>query len=291
MSALAQVDRWPVSSVAVAVVGPSGEVLEQRGDTGAPFRLASISKVLTAYALMVAVEEEAIGLDDPAGPAAVRDHGATVAHLLAHTSGLGFDAGDPILSRPGERRIYSNAGIEAAADHLTAATGIEFETYLREAVLEPLGMTGARLKGSPAHAVHAGVDDLVRFAAELFAPRLLAPETVATMASVQFPGLSGVVPGVGRFDPCDWGYGFERNFGRRTASGGPHWAGSLLSARTAGHFGGAGTFFWLDPVAGVACICLTDRPFDAWALEVWPPLGDAVIETHGRASSPIVGTT
>ena len=288
---LAQVDDWPVPTAAVAVVAADGRVLDRHGDTAAVFRLASISKLLAAYALLIAVEEEAIGLDDPAGPPAVRERGATIRHLLAHTSGLGFDAGDPILSRPGERRIYSNAGIEAATEHLAAQTGIPFETYLTEAVFAPLGMHGAKLLGSPAHAVHAGVDDLVRFAAELFAPQLLAPQTLAEAITVQFPGVNGVVPGVGRFDPCDWGYGFERNFARRTASGGPHWAGARVSPRTFGHFGGAGTFFWLDPVAGIACICLTNRPFDAWALEVWPPFSDVVIETFGRPSSVVGGTT
>lgn len=288
---LAQVDDWPVPTAAVAVVAADGRVLDRHGDTAAVFRLASISKLLAAYALLIAVEEEAIGLDDPAGPPAVRERGATIRHLLAHTSGLGFDAGDPILSRPGERRIYSNAGIEAATEHLAAQTGIPFETYLTEAVFAPLGMGGAKLLGSPAHAVHAGVDDLVRFAAELFAPQLLAPQTLAEAITVQFPGVNGVVPGVGRFDPCDWGYGFERNFARRTASGGPHWAGARVSPRTFGHFGGAGTFFWLDPVAGIACICLTNRPFDAWALEVWPPFSDVVIETFGRPSSVVGGTT
>lgn len=291
MSVLAQVDDWPVPTVAVAVVASDGGVVDRHGDTTAAFRLASISKLLAAYAVLIAVEEEAVGLDDPAGPPAVRDQGATIRHLLAHTSGLGFDPGDPILSRPGERRIYSNAGIEAAAEHLATETGIPFETYLHEAVFTPLGMSGAQLLGSPAHAVHAGVDDLVRFAAELFAPKLLAPQTLAEAITVQFPGVNGVVPGVGRFDPCDWGYGFERNFSRRTASGGHHWAGSRVSSGTIGHFGGAGTFFWLDPVAGIACICLTDRPFDAWALELWPPFSDVVIETFGRPSSVVGATT
>jgi CubicO group peptidase (beta-lactamase class C family) len=290
MTPLERIDRWPVPTVAAAVVGPGG-VLDRRGPTDVPFRLASISKLLTAYALLVAVEEEAIGLDDPAGPPALRERGVLVRHLLSHTSGLGFEAGDPIRARPGRRRIYSNAGIETAADHLAGATGIGIETYLAEAVLEPLGMASTSLLGSPAHAVHSTVDDLTAFAGELFAPSLLAPGTLAEAVTVQFPGLTGVVPGVGRFDPCDWGFGFERNFGRTTAVGGSHWAGARVSTSAFGHFGGAGTFLWLDPVAAVACIALTDRPFDAWALEVWPPLCDAVIDTFGQASSDVAANT
>ncbi len=288
-SPLAQVEDWDVSHVAVAVVGADGRVLDSHGPTDQEFRLASISKLLSTYALLIGVEEEAIGLDDPAGPDAVRDRGATVRHLLAHTSGLGFQVGDPILAAPGERRVYSNAGIEAAADHLRAATGIPFATYLHEAVFAPLGMRRACLDGSAAHAVYAGVEDLVAFVRELFAPRLLAGATVGEAIGVQFPGRSGVVPGVGRFEPCDWGFGFERNFGRRTTAHQVHWAGTRVSTQAYGHFGAAGTFFFVDPDAGLACICLTDRPFAAWAMKVWPPLCDAVIETfstHGPSEDP-----
>lgn len=268
------VDDWDVPNVAAAVVRADGTVAATHGDQLHRFRLASISKLLSAYAVMIAVEEEAVSLDDPAGP-----DGATLRHLLAHASGLGFDAGDPtqpVLNR----RVYSNAGIEAAADHLTLHTGIPFAQYLSEAVFAPLGMTSSVLEGSPAHQVFSTVADLVAFVREVFAPALLAPQTVAEMTAVQYPGLTGVVPGVGRFDPCDWGLGFERNFGRPK-----HWAGQSVSTQAFGHFGGAGTFTWWDPAAAVACICLTDRPFDTWALEVWPPLSDAVVRTYGRSAA------
>jgi hypothetical protein len=34
----------------------------------------------------------------------------------------------------------------------------------------------------------------------------------------------------------------------------------------------------VDPEAGVACACLTDRDFGEWALDAWPRLSDAVLE-------------
>ena len=49
------------------------------------------------------------------------------------------------------------------------------------------------------------------------------------------------------------------------------------SPRTFGHFGGAGTFLWVDPDAQAACVCLTDLEFAEWALAAWPPLADAVV--------------
>ncbi len=274
------VDDWPVPHVAAAILGVDGAVLEQRGPLDHRFRLASISKLITAYAVMIAVEEGAVSLADEVGPP-----GATLRHLLAHTSGLGFEATDRARVTPGHRRIYSNHGIEVAAAHVAAESGIAFERYLSEAVFAPLGMTATTLEGSPAHAVHSSVRELSAFVAEVCAPRLLPQQSVAEMIAVQFPGVAGFVPGVKRFDPCDWGLGFERNFGRPG-----HWAGEQVSARAFGHFGGAGTFLWVDPAAQVACICLTDRDFDDWAMQVWPALSTAVVQRPGRGGPAVVAT-
>jgi CubicO group peptidase (beta-lactamase class C family) len=101
----------------------------------------------------------------------------------------------------------------------------------------------------------------------------VAAETLAEATSVVLPGLAGVLPGFGRQDPLDWGLGFELKDGKR-----PHWTGSRNSPRTFGHFGGAGTFLWADPDAGLALACLTDREFDGWAAAAWPPFSDAVLE-------------
>lgn len=274
MTSLHQIDAWPVPSVAAAVVR-RGQEVDSRGDVRQRFRLASISKLLAAYAIMVGVQEEAVTLDDDVGPP-----GATLRHLLAHASGLGFESTDPVRAEPEQRRIYSNYGIELAAAHLAAQTGIPFAAYLSEAVFEPLGMAASALEGSPAHAVYSNVADLTRFAVELHAPRLLEPQTLSEMTSVQYPGLAGFVPGVARFDPCDWGLGFELNFGRSR-----HWAGRSPSRRAFGHFGGAGTFLVADPAVELAVICLTNREFDQWALQVWPPLVDAVLKEHGLVES------
>jgi CubicO group peptidase (beta-lactamase class C family) len=251
----------------VVVVGPDG-VLAAAGSTDVPLRIASVSKLLSSSALLIAVEEGAVELDDAVGPP-----GATLRHLLAHTAGYGFDSDAPVLAPPGARRIYSNRGIEEAAAHLERASGMPFAQYLSEAVLEPLAMAVTDPTGSPAFGIHSTVGDLARFAAELLAPTLMAPQTLADALTVQFPGLRGVVPGVGTFDPCDWGLGFERNFGRDG-----HWAGTAVSPRTGGHFGGSGSFLWVDPDRHLAATCLTGRDFGPWALQVWPPLCDAVVE-------------
>lgn len=257
---------WPCENVSVAVVAADGTVLGEHGDQQRTYRLASVTKLLSAYAVLIAVEEGALEWDQPVGPP-----GATVRHLIAHTSGLAFDT-DRVQARPEARRIYSNTGFAVLGDALTKASGIEFADYLAEAVFAPLGMTGSRLKGSPgAGAVSSGAD-LVRFARELQSPTLVARATLAEATSVAFPGLDGVLPGFGRQSPNDWGLGFEL---RGTKS--PHWTGANSSPATFGHFGQSGTFLWVDPAAGCACVALTDRDFDTWAAEVWPPFTDAVL--------------
>jgi CubicO group peptidase (beta-lactamase class C family) len=262
---LAQIDQWGASTAAAGVVDRAGRQATH-GATTARLRLASVTKPLFAYAVLIAVEERAMSLDEPAGPPS-----STVRHLLAHASGLAFDS-DQVLAPPGTRRIYSNTGFEALGAHLSERTGLSAARYLHEAVLEPLGMASTALEGSPAASAHGTVEDLLRFGAELLAPTLLAPATLAEATTVAFPGLAGVLPGVGRFDPLDWGLGFELRDGKD-----PHWTAPSSSPETFGHFGGSGTFLWVDPRAGRACVALTDREFGPWALEAWPRLSEAVL--------------
>ncbi|WP_285594576.1 serine hydrolase domain-containing protein [Actinomycetospora sp. NBRC 106378] len=266
MESLARVDDWPVEHVAVAVVTGDGTDVASHGPTDRRFRLASVTKPLVAVAALLAVEEEAISLDDPAGP-----EGSTVRHLLAHTSGLAFNE-QKAMAEPGTRRLYSSAGFEVLADHVAASTGIAFPDYLHEAVCEPLGMGSTTLEGSAGHGATSTVDDLVLLARELLAPTLLAPETLAEATSVQFPGLTGVLPGLGYQKPNDWGLGFELRDHKS-----PHWTGTDSSPATFGHFGQSGTFLWVDPDARAACVALTDRDFGDWSKEAWPPFTDAVL--------------
>ena len=266
MQSLALIDDWPVEHAAAGVVGADGTVRDTRGDTARRFPLASVTKPLVAWAALVAVEEEAVSLDRPAGP-----EGATVRHLLAHTSGLAFGEHRSV-AEPGTRRLYSSAGFEVLAATIEDATGIAFPEYLHEALLAPLGMTSTTLDGSPGHGATSSVDDLLRLAAEMQAPTLLDPATVREATTVQFPGLNGTIPGFGHQKPNDWGLGVELRDGKS-----PHWTGSRNAPGTFGHFGQSGTFLWVDPDAGAACVALSDRDFGDWAKSAWPALADAVL--------------
>lgn len=262
--ALGMVDAWGASLAAAAVVDRNG-IVAVHGDTAATMRVASITKLVTAWAALVAVEDGSIALGDPAGPP-----GSTVEHLLSHAGGYDFDS-PAVLHAPGVRRVYSNTGYEVLAAHLEERTGLDTATYLHEAVLQPLGMGASEVREGPAAGMWSSVDDLCRLAGELLSPVLLAPSTAADALRPHFPDLAGVLPGWGRFDPNPWGLGPELRGAKS-----PHWTGATAPPTTFGHFGGSGTMLWVDPEAGMACVAVCDRGFGDWAVEAWPPFSDAV---------------
>jgi CubicO group peptidase (beta-lactamase class C family) len=264
VKALRQIDDWGAEHAA-AVVLRGDDVVDTQGAREHVFRWASVTKLVTALAALIAAEEGVVDLDEPAGPT-----GSTVRHLLAHASGLPFEPGAP-TAEPGRRRIYSNVGFETLAEHVAERAEMPFADYLVAGVLEPLGMQ-AELRGSAAADLYGSLDDLLCFAQELQRPTLVAAETLEEATTVQFAGLAGVLPDFGRFDPLDWGLGFELRDAKD-----PHWTGAHNSPRTFGHFGGSGTFLWVDPDAGVALGALTDHEFGEWAKEAWPQLSDAVL--------------
>ena len=267
MRALRQIDAWPVTVAGAGVVTREGRV-ETHGDVEHVLRLASVSKPVAALALLVAAEEGVVDLDEPAGPP-----GATVRHLLAHASGLPFEGEEPIAP-PGRRRIYSNEAFRVLSAHLEERAEMPFAGYVTEAVCRPLAL-GLDPSGDPGSGMHAALGDVLALGRELLEPSLVAPETLAEMTGVHFPGLAGVLPDHGRFEPLDWGLGVQLNTEPRS------WMGTLTSSAAFGHFGGSGTFLWVDPEAAVACAALTDREFGDWAKEAWPVLSDAVVAELG----------
>jgi CubicO group peptidase (beta-lactamase class C family) len=243
-------------------VGVTGAVDATHGDAARRYGWASVTKLATAVAMLVAAEEGIVDLDEPAGPP-----GSTVRHLLAHASGLPFEHGAPI-ARPGARRVYSNYGFEVAAALVEERAEMTFPEYFRHVWSD----TTMELHGSAGAGVEGTLDDLLVLARELRAPTRIAPETLDEARAVQFPGLVGVLPGFGRQEPNDFGLGLELRDAKS-----PHWTGTRNSPRTYGHFGRSGTFLWVDPDAGIALACLTDLPFGDWAADAWPRLADAVL--------------
>jgi CubicO group peptidase (beta-lactamase class C family) len=268
MDLKAEMADWPVGSASVAVIGPHGVI--DVVDDGQAHRWASVTKIMTALTVLDASVEGVVGLDDEVGPP-----GSTLRHLLSHASGLAPDS-DQVMARVGTRRIYSNRGIELAADHLAAAGGRPFGEQLEERVLGLLDMTGTTLDGSPAHGAQGTIEDLATLAFELLRPRLLMPEVVRLASTVAFPGLSGVVPGFGKQQHNDWGLGCEIRDHKS-----PHWTAPENSPGTFGHFGQSGSFLWVDRDADLACVSLCDTAFGPWAAQAWPLLAGRVLAHYG----------
>ena len=147
---------------------PDGRPLE----ADAPFRIASISKVLTSTVVLQLADEGALHLDDPlrdlgiVPPAALdpRVGDVTVRQLLQHTSGIGkfrdqfFGTAatdwhtaanlalvSPLAAAPGTIYAYSNANFAILGVLVEQLTGQSLEAAVRERVLEPLGISNATL--------------------------------------------------------------------------------------------------------------------------------------------------
>lgn len=266
-SAVALISDWPVRHAAAGWTTRSQQGSTADGDR--VFPLASVTKPIFAYALLIAHEEGSLTLDAPLGPP-----GSTVRHLLAHASGLPPDVDGP-MTPPAQRRIYTNVGFDVLAEGLYAATSMTANEYVQAAICEPLGLRSTRIDGSPAHAGHSTVDDLLVLLREWLNPTLIDPTTMADAIRPQFPDLAGVLPGYGRQDPNPWGLGFELRGHKQ-----PHWTAESASPATFGHFGRAGTMIWVDPDAAIGAVALADRQFGPWCIEQWPIFNQAVLDQH-----------
>jgi CubicO group peptidase (beta-lactamase class C family) len=291
MNPLQLFDQWSERRGGFGVLGltesGSVDVVATGGDIDAVCELASVTKLLVTMAVLVAAEQGDLLLDDPAGPP-----GATIRHLLSHSSGLAPDQA-AVLAPPGTRRIYSNSGFEILGQCLESSIGQPWQQIVSESVTGPLKMTSTSApEGSSSASGERGtIRDLVLLAGQLLElqprpqpshqpipePSLISAGTLAQATAVIFPGLPGVVPGVGRYEDCVWGLGFELKGAKK-----PHWTATTGSARTFGHFGRSGSFLWVDPDEGLACVAGGGLPFGPWALEAWPAFSDAVLAEWGR---------
>ena len=149
------------------------------------FRLASVSKMLTAVAIMQLVEQGSIELDKPfvdqlgvSGPFNdPRLASITVRQLLSHTSGFpvsrdvffgrGVETwqqaansafGQVLLFDPGTAFRYSNTNFCLLGLLIEKTTGQRFETAIQERVLKPIGIKAhlaPTLDTEPGDALHA----------------------------------------------------------------------------------------------------------------------------------------
>jgi len=139
------------------------------------FRLASVTKMFTATAVLMLAEKNRLALDDavvkilPASPAAWRQ--ITVRHLLSHTSGLAdyLDRPDsmawarneytvqdlidafkdqPASFAPGEKNVYSNSNYILLGAIIEKLSGVAFSRFVETDLFRPLGMTSTSCGGT-----------------------------------------------------------------------------------------------------------------------------------------------
>lgn len=225
------------------------------GDLDAPRPWASVTKLVAALAAAIDVQEGRASLEDPVGPP-----GVTLAHLLSHASGLGFEASDPV-GEPGVKRIYSNYGIDLASAHL--APDGDVARWFTTRVLTPLEMSSARLEGRAAQGLVGSTHDLMHLAREWVTPTLLTREARDATVGVYLPELSGVVPGFGRFTPCPWGLGPEVRGEKH------HWMGDW-PADSFGHFGRSGALALVNVDEAIVVVATSTVAFGSWAHDAWP---------------------
>ena len=125
------------------------------------FRIASLSKQITAITIMHLYEQGRIGLDDTIFGAngilndsifrTILDkkvYGITVKHLLSHQSGMtssSFYLKSQMLNfTPGTNALYSNVGYVFLGRVIEKITKQDYETYVRDTILAPLGIADMR---------------------------------------------------------------------------------------------------------------------------------------------------
>ena len=260
MEALRQVEAWPCDARRRSRW--PGASRRRTATSQRSYPWASVTKLATAVAVLVAAEEGIVDLDEPAGPP-----GSTVRHLLAHASGPAV-RGRCTPSRGRARGASTRTPASTCSASIVAERAeMPFAGVLRARVgLPARGPAGAR-------ASTRSLEQLLVVARELLEPTRIARETLDEAVTRAVPGPRRRAAGLRPADAERLG---PRHRAARRARR-PHWTGARNSPRTFGHFGRSGTFLWVDPDAGLALACLTDLDFGDWAKEAWPRLADAVL--------------
>lgn len=256
------------SFATAACLFTANDTLMSAGRQDRQFPLASVTKLLTTWACLIAVSHARLSLDEPVALPAPSP--ISLRHLLSHASGAPMESGTG-FSAPQRRRNYSNYGIECAAKIAADRLGTDFSEWVRTHILVPLEMTDTVMAGSPAHGAVSTCADLQKFAREILNPTLIPGELASEAFAPQYPNLDGIVPGYGRFTPCLWGLGFEIRGDKE------HWMPANSSTHTVGHFGQAGSYLWVDHSRGLGAVFLGEMPFGQWHKENWGCLNTTIV--------------
>lgn len=279
--------------------------------------IASITKPIVCMGLCLLVERGLLGLDDPVHRHLPEFAGEdrrtiTLRHLLTHSSGLPDMLPDnvalrqrhaplsefvqricstPLLFSPGTNISYQSTGIALIGEIVARVSGRSCADFLRDELLQPLGMDTAALGwrpelegrvaecfqeeetpatdwnwnsgywrgfGAPWGGMFASAPEIARFmhmmlrSGDWNGTQLLAAATVREATRNQTDLLPDL-PRSARLR-ASWGLGW-----RVTAARESEYFGDLLSPTAYGHAGATGTGVWNDPISGVTFALFTNR--------------------------------
>ncbi len=186
MTALDLTARWPVANVSAGVVSGGSRSSTTIGDTSRPFALASVTKPLVAWAVLVATEEGVVGLTTTStasvSPAARCDTCSAMPE--------DFRSRDVTRSgRPSAFGATPTAASRSPPKRSQRAAAMAMADYLDEAVLQPLAMGCTTLAGSPAHdATRMRHRPARRSSVEMRSPTLISAATRDAAFVSTYPG-------------------------------------------------------------------------------------------------------
>ncbi len=177
------------------------------------FNIASLAKAFTAMSIMMLAEENKLMYTDAIEKylPELRNQGITIRHLLTHTSGipdvgdLGIDdenlTNNIALKRlqhptgfrePGQKYQYSNTGYLLLATIVERVSGQKFGDFLKERILQPLGMKNTYLSGKTVGMgdMHSNVDDLLKWEQSFYTEKLVRSYTLDS-AFIPYPVKEG----------------------------------------------------------------------------------------------------
>jgi beta-lactamase class C len=255
------VDSFQSPGAAVAIVY-KGEIILLKGfgikkvggvdsvDIHTAFRIGSVSKGFAAILTGILENEGYVSWDDPVKKYLtsfeMKDTSCasklTIRHILSHTSGFpahtytdmldnGFDYDDikaslasvPLIAKPGQVYGYQNVVYSLISDVLLKATGIDYNSLLKQKIFDPLQMHEASTdfatfnnspnaafphlasgrtwkakakndryySASPASGINASASDMAHWLLGLtgYYPEVISPKTIhdISMATIQTP--------------------------------------------------------------------------------------------------------
>jgi CubicO group peptidase (beta-lactamase class C family) len=311
-----QIDSGAVTAASLHV--SQGKQIFQRAfgtakTPGAVFLLASISKPMTASAVMLLCDRKQVSLDDPVQKFIPEFRGGEkdrvlVRHLLTHTSGLpdmlpendalrkrhaplkDFVAGTcatPLLFTPGTQVRYQSMGILLAAELVERVTKRGLPDFLRDEIYRPLGMkdTSLGLGGRElATTMQCQVEEHTDWDWNSAYWRNLGSP---------WGGAHATAADIGRFLRY-FAHPEERVLKPETVAAmisnqnrglnqarGFGWDlarvfGKGSSARTFGHSGSTGTLAWMDPEKDLSFVLLTTKPAAVSGKTLLSPVSDII---------------